>query len=719
MAEHSKALGCMRFGPFDLSIETGELRKNGVRLKLSGQAIQVLVLLAATPGELVTREELQRKLWSGESFGDFEHGLNAAVNRLRETLGDSATDPKYIETVPRRGYRFIASLSMIASAKPEIEPPKPKPEPPKLRRWKLKAMIAVAGCAVAGLIYLQIKPHIERLDRLVELQRLTVTPLTALPGVVISPTFSPDGSQVAFGWDGGTYGAGFDLYVKTIGTDSPVRLTHHPAFPLSAAWSPDGRSIAISRRAGEYDSGVYLVAPTGGPERQLVPGAGDLHLINQLSWSPDGKYLAFVSRPPKPSDPLNLLLFLLSMDTVEPSPVKTGCTSVSSPSFSPRGAFLAWVCNDLSSNSSSLHLLRRSDGSVSQVIKQPGGIDAIAWLRDERRIVFSCLGDLWEVSLAQPSHAEKLPVGHDAYWLAMSPAGNRLAYAQTRFNVNIWHLDLLKSPPQAHKLVASSRRQIAPSISPDGRRIAFESDRTGGNEVWVCDADGSNALQLSSFGIQVTGTPRWSPDGKLIAFDSRVGGGSDKSNIGDESNIYVVDPQGGPPRKLSIDMKGEQPSWSHDGHWIYFSHGDDTFNPTVWKVPSTGGHAVQVAQPPATFQMESPDGQYLYFVRNQSLWRLRTSGSPEEEVKGMPELTGLGSGWFPVQSGIYYVAIHNNKPEIDFLDLNTRETRQVFALEKPPPEWMGGMPVSSDGKWLLYPQVDEISSDLMMIENWQ
>lgn len=278
---------------------------------------------------------------------------------------------------------------------------------------------------------------------------------------------------------------------------------------------------------------------------------------------------------------------------------------------------------------------------------------------------------------------------------------------------------MLGSPPQAHKLVASSRRQIAPSISPDGRRIAFESDRTGGNEVWVCDADGSNALQLSSFGIQMTGTPRWSPDGKRIVFDSRVGGGGDKSNIGDESNIYVVDPQGGPPRKLSIDMKGEQPSWSHDGHWIYFSHGDDTFNPTVWKVPSTGGHAVQVAQPPATFQMESPDGQYLYFVRNQSLWRLRTSGSPEEEVKGMPELTGLGSGWFPVQSGIYYVAIHNNKPEIDFLDLNTRKTRQVFALEKPPPEWMGGMPVSSDGKWLLYPQVDETSSDLMMIENWQ
>jgi len=97
----------VRFGRFELSADTGELRKNGVRLKLSGQGIQVLSMLAANPGELVTREVLQQKLWPGASYGDPEHGLNAAVNKLRETLGDSATEPTYIETVPGRGYRFI------------------------------------------------------------------------------------------------------------------------------------------------------------------------------------------------------------------------------------------------------------------------------------------------------------------------------------------------------------------------------------------------------------------------------------------------------------------------------------------------------------------------------------------------------------------------------------------------------------------------------------
>jgi hypothetical protein len=161
-----------------------------------------------------------------------------------------------------------------------------------------------------------------------------------------------------------------------------------------------------------------------------------------------------------------------------------------------------------------------------------------------------------------------------------------------------------------------------------------------------------------------------------------------------------------------------EPSWSRDGRWIYFSHGP-AFDESIWKVPSEGGHATQVVQSPAFHQMESPDGQYLYFVRKQRLWRIATSGSTEEEVKDMPELSDLASGWFAAQAGIYYVAANGSKQEIDFFDLGTKQTRRVFELEKETPLWMGGMPVSSDGKWLLYPQVDEASSDLMMVDNWR
>src|SRR5215469_6341075 len=110
MPEKSANSSSIRFGPFELSSETQELRKHGLPVKLSGQAIHVLLVLTAVPGKVVTREELQQKLWQGNTFGDFDHGLNAAVNKLREKLGDSATTPKYVETLPGRGYRFMGPI---------------------------------------------------------------------------------------------------------------------------------------------------------------------------------------------------------------------------------------------------------------------------------------------------------------------------------------------------------------------------------------------------------------------------------------------------------------------------------------------------------------------------------------------------------------------------------------------------------------------------------
>src|SRR6202795_1241101 len=148
----AETVGSIRFGPYELSLDGEELRKDGNRLKLTGQAIQVLVVLANNPGKLVTREKLQQKLWPGATYGDFEHGLNAAVNRLRETLGDSATDPKYIETIPRRGYRFIGGLEPPVVT-PQPGPPREELKPPK-PRWKRKATMAAAACVViAGSLY--------------------------------------------------------------------------------------------------------------------------------------------------------------------------------------------------------------------------------------------------------------------------------------------------------------------------------------------------------------------------------------------------------------------------------------------------------------------------------------------------------------------------------------------------------------------------------------
>jgi len=477
------------------------------------------------------------------------------------------------------------------------------------------------------------------------------------------------------------------------------------------AWSPDGRSIAISRIAGA-DSGIYLISPTGGPERKLATRSVVTWYGNEISWSPDSEHLAYLDHPADAAE-LVIQLYLLSMDTLEKTRVETNCNSAASPAYSPRGTFLAWVCED-TQLSSSLRLLRLKDGNQTQLLARAELIGGLAWSSDERRIVFSSesnFGALWETSLSRPSQIEILPVGHDASDLAARPQSPGLAYVQGSTNVNIWRLDLLTSPPQARKLVTSSREELSPAISPDGSRIAFQSTRSGEREIWVCDADGSNAQQLTHFGLSSTGTPRWSPDGKLIAFDARVGG---------EANVYIVDPHGGAPRKLSIDLRGNSlPSWSHDGKWIYFVNGDDAYNPTVWRVSSNGGHAVQIAKRGATFPLESPDGQYVYFARDKELWRAKTDGSTEEKVAGMPELNFLGDEWFPFGSGIYFLSHPNGKTVINLFDLQTRRVRPIFTLDQPMPYWIGGMPVSKDGKFMLIPQVDQASSDLMLIENWR
>ncbi len=318
MADPAEVSGSIRFAPFELVLEPEELRRNGIRVKVSGQALQLLIVLASEPGRLVTREHLRKTLWPTTSFGDFEHGLNAAVNRLREILGDSAANPKYIETIPRRGYRFIAAMKVEdeqVAPLPHIAPAESPTRSAKLRfrkRWWIP--LAVAACILTGLAGLRLKTKFDEASRLSRIQRLTAVPFTSLPGNVTSPAFSPDGSEVAFGWDGETNGAGYDLYVKVIGSENPLRITRHPSEKLSIAWSPDGRDIAISRISKNEASGIFLVPPTGGPERKIYSRSSTYWYGNELSWSSDGKYLAFLDHPENSYQ--SIMLFLLSMSTL-------------------------------------------------------------------------------------------------------------------------------------------------------------------------------------------------------------------------------------------------------------------------------------------------------------------------------------------------------------------------------------------------------------------
>ena len=279
MATSSLSSGCVRFDQFQVDLSSGELFRSGQPIHLQDQPFQILRLLLEADGKVVTREQLCAALWPADTFVDYELGLNTAVKKLRQALEDIAEHPRFIETLPKRGYRFIAPIEWVTETKAnealhivipivdsESGPWETKPIAPKTRRWTRKTVIAVAVCvAVVASLYPWIAPRLEWILRQNKLRQLTVVPLTTLPGHVRSPTFSPDGSQIAFTWHDDTYAPNLDLYAKVIGNDKPERVTHWPDgfYALWAAWSPDGKNIAICRAVKGSGTAIVLISPSG------------------------------------------------------------------------------------------------------------------------------------------------------------------------------------------------------------------------------------------------------------------------------------------------------------------------------------------------------------------------------------------------------------------------------------------------------------------------
>jgi Tol biopolymer transport system component/DNA-binding winged helix-turn-helix (wHTH) protein len=268
-----------RFEDFTLDPQTGELYKCGIKLKIQGQPLEILAVLLEHPGRLITRDELQKRLWPSDTFVDFETGLNAAVTRLREALGDSANKPRWIETVPRRGYRFIHPVIVdrtVASVAAPSALKRPATGTGSSPRHSASRTVAVLGAIVAvaiGGIWIY-----QRTSRFSSPQR-TLTRLTFDEGLQTEPTWSPDGRLIAYSAD---HGGKFDIWVQQIGSGNPVRVTNRPGNNWQPDWSPDGKSIVYRSEDGE--GGLYVAPPLGGAglERKIASFG------YYPRWSPDG-----------------------------------------------------------------------------------------------------------------------------------------------------------------------------------------------------------------------------------------------------------------------------------------------------------------------------------------------------------------------------------------------------------------------------------------------
>jgi Tol biopolymer transport system component len=252
--------------------------------------------------------------------------------------------------------------------------------------------------------------------------------------------------------------------------------------------------------------------------------------------------------------------------------------------------------------------------------------------------------------------------------------------------------------------------------SPDGRRIAFNSDRSGREEIWRCDSNGANLVQLTHFGGKGAGTPRWSTDGRQIAFDSRMYGAGD---------IFVMDAEGGAPRRLTTEPSHDvMPSWSRDGRQVYFCS-DRSGRYEVWKVPAEGGQATQVTWKGGFEAFESADGGFLYYTKGRfpGVWRIELKdGAPIGPETMLPEIrnTGRFRYWVVTKRGVFFVPEeHTSVYTIKFFDFRSGHVVPVFTLEREPVLGPPGLDVSPDGRWILYTQVDQKVSNITLVEGFR
>jgi Tol biopolymer transport system component/DNA-binding winged helix-turn-helix (wHTH) protein len=539
----------IRFSVFEVDLRAGELRRNGIKVKLQNQPFQILTLLLEQRGKIVTRGELQSRLWSADTFVDFDNGLNSAIRRLRDALGDTAENPTFVETLGRRGYRFIAAVEGSAPKELRIVATPARRESTSWHRW---AAVASLCAIVIAVIAWAVWRNQSRRGEVVE-QKLTAN---SAENSVTSMAVSPDGKYLAYADNTGTY-------LKLLGTGEIHPVPLPPDFSARVDdWFPDGTRLLVTRTERGGKASLWSISVLGGSPRQLVEDASGGSL------SPDGSRIAFRRGSLTYDGRWGREEWVMrsdGTDQVKCAAARSDDSQVGIPTWSPDGKRIAYIRSIWAYNArtSSVEVNEWQAPNAGTLFSDSRLSPALHWLADGRLLY--ALGSpqnqqessLWVLSLQNSakisSPPKRITGGHG--WISRVTAtadGKKALFLRGNWLPSVYIGTLSLNGTQlvsSRRLTLDENENIPSSWTPDGMSVLFSSDRNGTREIFKQAIDKTTAESLVTSTGQVSGAIV-TPGGSEILYIATPKSTSHEIS----SSIFAIPVGGGTPRLVLKDL---------------------------------------------------------------------------------------------------------------------------------------------------------------------
>ena len=636
----------VQFGVFELDLQRAELRKNGVKVKLQEQPLKVLQVLLENPGQIVSREDLRRKVWPANTFVEFDQGLYSAMARLRDALKDSSDSPRFIETVARRGYRFIAPVTNAPSL-PDTQTREHTDQAPHMwGRLDVRRLITslLAGLVGGALLLIMVFAFdiagAREWLRRSTLKSIQVERITDFVGVKESPAISPDSKTVAFV---APVNGRKQIWIRLLAGGSPLQLTHDDADHEHPRWTPDSSSlIYFTPNPSPAEPGtVWELSALGGVARKVT------FAMSGADISHDGRRIALFQL--RGAD---LALVTVSFDGTMLRELRRfpKVYGYDLPRWSPDDRWIAYVRGWSYMFDFSIQVIP-GEGGEPRDAAHGELLRGFSWLPDSLHLVYSSssgstilyppIFNLRMISRAGEGDRQ-LTFGELSYVEPDVVAG-RLSASRVRIQSDIWSFPVSGSPQQNTKDALRITRQTGqaqtPSVSPDGKEFVYLSDSGGHGNLWIATSDGSRTRQITfeHDPAVVIGVPIWSPAGDRIVFILTRQG---------RTGEWVVNSDGSHLRQLVA--LGSGASWSNDGRWLYYGK-----EHCIEKVPADGGPAerVRCGHDPGTESL-SADGSTLYYfdasenaISGVEIWKAKPENGPSKLLGRIPASRLPFDGW--------------------------------------------------------------------------